>query len=97
LNIIEESRVKTNPVYKVLARLMEGTEGKEFLVNNKKNEEELERVVAEATRDVLRRTGGAGFPPLCPDYHGSSTTAVKKGVERASATALVCHRDLPKE
>ena len=43
--------IKTNPFYKVPAHLMEGTQGKEFLVNNKKDEEELERVVAEATKD----------------------------------------------
>merc|ERR1712013_133486 len=50
----------TNPVYKVPSHLMEGVEGKEFLVNNPDDEEEVERVVAEATVEVLRRTGGAG-------------------------------------
>merc|ERR1712004_197420 len=68
------SRTKTNPVYKVPTNLMEGVEGKEFLVNDKDDKEELARVVKEATMDVFRR-----------------------GVERAGATALVYHKDLPKE
>merc|ERR1712004_515990 len=61
-------------------------------------EEEVERVVKEATKEVLRRTGGAGFPLLCYDYYNRSrTSAAKRGVERAGATALVYHKDLPKE
>ena len=88
--------IQTNPVYKVPENLMEGLEGKEFLVNNWNDEEELERVVEEATKEVLRRTGGAGFPLLC--YHYASTlSAYKRGVERAGATALVYHNLLPKE
>ena len=57
----------------------------------------MERVVEEATVEVLRRTGGAGFPLLCAEYDHSRLSAVKRGVERAGATALVYHRELPKE
>ena len=58
------SLTRTNPVYNIPTHLIEGVEGKEFLVNNKDDEEELERVVSESTVEVLRRTGGAGFPLL---------------------------------
>ena len=58
----------------------------------------MARVVTEAIVEVLRRTGGAGFPLLCRDYLDSTRlSAVKRGVERAGATALVYHRELPKE
>ena len=88
---------KTNPVYKLPEHLMEGVEGKEFLVNNWKEKEEVERVVSEATMEVLRRTGGAGFPLLCDYYDRSRLSAVKRGVERDGATALVYQDCLPKE
>ena len=55
-----------------VSNLMEGVEGKEFLVDNSKDEEEVERVVEEATKEVLRRTGGAGFPLLCNDVRDST-------------------------
>ena len=87
----------TNPVYKVPEHLLEGVEGKKFLVNNINDEEEVERVVEEATKEVLRRTDGAGFPLLCSEVLGSRLSAVKRGVERAGATALVYHWQLPKE
>ena len=87
----------TNPVYKVPAYLMEGVEGKEFLVNNYDDEEEAARVIEEATKEVLRRTGGAGFPILCTDYGGSMISAAKRGVERAGATALIYHEELEEE
>merc|ERR1712004_466892 len=64
--------INTNPVYKVPEHLMEGVEGKEFLVNNRDDKEEVERVVAKATKEVLRRTGGAGFPLLCYDDYRDS-------------------------
>merc|ERR1712004_247327 len=86
---LDYATTKTNPVYKVPDNLMEGLEGKEFLVNNKDDEKEVERVVSEATKEVLRRTGGAGFPLLCSDYLRSPLSAVKRGVKRAGATALV--------
>ena len=66
------SSTKTNPVYKVPEHLTEGVRGEEFLVNNIYDKEEVERVVAEATKEVLRRTGGAGFPLLC-DHCESKT------------------------
>jgi len=73
-------------------------EGKEFLVNDKDDKEELARVVKEATMEVFRRTGGAGFPLLCVNNpSGTTVSVVKRGVERAGATALVYHKDLPKE
>ena len=95
---IFEIGAKTNTVHKVPTRLGKGVEGKEFLVNNKYDEEEVARVVSEATKEVLRRTGGAGFPLLCDDdYDDSRQSAVKRGVERAGATALVYHWRLPEE
>ena len=49
--------------------------------------------------EVHRRTGSAGFPLLCDDHYDDATlSAVKRGVERAGATALIYHyRDLPNE
>jgi len=83
--------IYTNPVYKVPSHLMEGVEGKDFLVKNILDEEEVATAVAKATKEVFRRTGGAGFPLLSFDL-GSTQSAVKKGLERAGATALVYHR-----
>ena len=88
--------INTNPVYKIPDQLLEGVEGKEFLLNNTHDDEEVARVIEEATEEVLRRTGGAGFPLLCVG-RGSILSAVKRGLERAGATALVYHKDLPKE
>merc|ERR1712061_641325 len=69
---------------------MEELKGKEFLVNNNADDhEELGRVVSEATKEVLRRTGGAGFPLLCVGYHDTTFSAVRGGVETAGATPLV--------
>ena len=54
---------QTKPVYNIPTHLIEGVEGKEFLFNNKDDvfnnkddEEEVERVVEEATKEVLRRS-----------------------------------------
>ena len=63
-------------------------EGKEFFVNNKDDEEEEARVVAEATVEVLKRTGSAGFPLLCGN---TGLRAIEKGLKRAGARALVYH------
>ena len=49
----------------------------------------MARAVEEATKEVLRRTGGAGFPLLCGG--SSQIDVVKMGVEIAGATALVYH------
>ena len=64
-----------------------GVEGKEFLVNNKDDEEEVASVVMEATR-----TGGAGFPLLCCGF-ASTISVVKRGVERAGLMTIVYRRD----
>merc|ERR1711963_575963 len=96
-DLVYGTSTKTNPVYNIPIHLIDGVEGKEFLVNNKYDKEEVERAVAEATEEVLSRTGGAGFPLLCVDYRDSTLSAVKRGVERAGATALVYHRGLPKQ
>ena len=47
-------------------------------------------VVEAACKEVLGRTGGAGFPILC-DVFSSQMSSVKRGVERAGATALIYH------
>ena len=76
---------KTNPVYKVPDQLMEGVEGKTFHVNKS----DVVDVVEEASKEVLRRTGGAGFPVLCETMSELELSNVKRGVERACSTALV--------
>ena len=84
------SSTKTKPIYKIPDHLMTGVEGKEFFVDDKYDEEEVVGAVNVATKEVFRRTGGAGFPLLCGDYvYGSTISAVKRGVERAGATTLV--------
>ena len=60
-------QTQTNPVYNITTHLMGGVEGKEFLVNNIRDEEEVARVVEEATTEALSRTGSAGFPLRCND------------------------------
>ena len=84
------STTKTNPVYKLPTNLIEGVAGKQFLVNNYQDADELASVVEAACKEVLGRTGGAGFPILCGgDWLIGS---IKRGVERAGATALFYHR-----
>merc|ERR1712130_758717 len=80
---------KTNPVYTVPTLLIDGVQGKEFIVNNKNDEDELASVVDAACKEVLGRTGGAGFPLLCEGYTASKIRIIKRGVERAGATALI--------
>merc|ERR1712130_38465 len=79
-----------NPVYTVPALLIDGVEGKEFLVNNKDDEDEVASAVEAACKEVFGRTGGAGFPLLCED--NSKIRIAKRGVERAGATALIYHK-----
>merc|ERR1719367_1620703 len=89
------SSPNTNPVYTVPTLLIDGVQGKEFLVNNRNDEDEVASVVEAACKEVLGRTGGAGFPLLFEDYYGhSKISSVKRGVERAGATALIYHKDL---
>ena len=96
LNHDDGSGTQTAPVYKVPCNLMEDVEGKEFLVNvvnivNKGyDEKEIVRVVKEATKEVLRRTGGASFPLLCDGYRDSTTSAAKMGggESRCNSTRL---------
>ena len=92
------SPTSTNPIYRLPTQLIDGIEGKQFLVNNWKDDEEVASAVEAACKEVLGRTGGAGFPLLCKDVLGHSIIcAAKRGVERAGATALVYHRYLPEE
>ena len=81
----------TNPVYKIPNQLMAGLEGKQFLYNNKDDKDEVTSVVEAACKEVLGRTGGAGFPLLFddPSSDGSKIRIVKRGVERAGATVLI--------
>merc|ERR1712061_471191 len=84
---------QTNPVYKLPTNLIEGVAGKQFLVNNRDDKDEVASVVEAACKEVLGRTGGAGFPILCDALLDSNISMVKRGVERAGATAIVYHRD----
>ena len=83
---------KTFPVYNVPDHLMEGVECKEFLLSDKENEDQIAKVVEEATKELLGRTGGAGFALLCNNIIDSRLNAAERGVERAGATALVYHK-----
>ena len=87
------SSTKTNPVYKVPNLMIDGVEGKEFLVNDINDDEEVASAVEAACKEVLGRTAGASFPLLCDDYHASKMSIVKRGVERAGATVLFYHRE----
>ena len=82
---------KTNPIYNVPDMMLDGVEGKQFLYKNIYDEDEVASAVEAACKEVLGRTGGAGFPLLCDDYSASQIKIVKRGVERASATALIYH------
>merc|ERR1712083_927541 len=75
--------------YKLPVNLLEGVTGKQFLYYNY-NDNEIASVVEAAFKEFLGRTGGAGFPILCDDY-SSYISAVKRGLERAGATALFYH------
>jgi len=87
------SLIKTNPVYTVPTLLIDGVQGKKFLVNNSRDEDEVASVVEAACKEVLGRTGGVGFPLIFDDYYDDSKIKiVKRGLERAGATALIYHR-----
>merc|ERR1712130_206783 len=90
------SLIKTNPVYTVPTLLIDGVQGKKFLVNNSRDEDEVASAVEAACKEVLGRTGGAGFPLLLnyPEYYPHSKIRIlKRGVERAGATALIYQDD----
>ena len=92
MNYIGGGSTQTNPVYKLPANLLEGVTGKQFLVNNQYDYDEVMSVVEAACKEVLRRTGGTGFPIVCYGY-SSMISMIKRGVERAGATALIYHGD----
>ena len=80
---------KTNPVYKIPKQLIAGVKGNEFLVNNVNDHDELARVVEVACQEVLRRTGGGGFPVLSNVFDDSKISSVTRGLLKAGASALV--------
>ena len=84
---------KTNPIYNIPAQMISGVEGKQFLVNNSTDDDEVASAVEAACKEVLGRTGGAGFPLLFGNIGGSKISIVKRGVERAGATVLFYHRE----
>ena len=93
MNYIGGGSTQTNPVYKLPANLLEGVAGKQFLYNNKDDKDEVASVVEAACKEVLGRTGGAGFPILFDGNFASQISNVKRGVERATgATTLFYHR-----
>ena len=79
----------TNPVYNVPKLMIAGIEGKQFLVKNREDADEVESAVEAACKDVFGRTGGYGFPILLDCWYESKIRIAKRGVERAGATALV--------
>jgi len=68
--------------------MISGIEGKQFLVNSIYNADEVASAVEAACKEVLGRTGGAGFPIIFEGYTGSKMSIIKRGVERAGATVL---------
>ena len=80
---------KANPVYNIPPHLIDGVPCSNFLFNDKNDLEEITSVVEAACREVLGRTGGAGFPVLCDGWKDSQINSVKRGVEKAGAKALV--------
>ena len=57
------------------------------------DDNEVASVVEAACKEVLGRTGGAGFPIFFDGFYDSKIGIVKRGVERAGATAIVYHRN----
>ena len=81
----------TNPSYNIPDLVMDGVEGKQFLVNNRDDDDEMASAVEAACKEVLGRTGGAGFPLLFDGLLDSQISTIKRGVERAGATVLIYH------
>ena len=67
--------IKTNPIYQLPAQMIDGIEGKQFLVNNREDDNEVASAVEAACKEVLGRTGGAGFPLL---FEGSSKIGLSR-------------------
>merc|ERR1712013_52973 len=79
--------IHTNPVYRIPDQLMTGVKGDVF------NYTDDNDAIDKACREVLRRSGGAGFPVLCdktndPEIDEKRVKLVKSAVERTGATAL---------
>ena len=81
----------TNPVYNIPDLLIDGVQGKQFLFNEDDDAEEVASVVEAACKEVLGRTGGAGFPLIYDGWDDSKISIFKRAVEAAGATALVYH------
>ena len=79
----------TKPVFEVPDLMIDGNKGNHFLVDNINDADEVASYVEMACKEVLGRTGGAGFPILSDANDDSQIDSVKRGVERA--TALVYH------
>ena len=91
----------TNPVYKIPDHLMAGLGGKEFLIHRKNDDREIAMAVEEATEELFRRTGGAGFLFLCRHFCYPTTWPEERlgeggGVARAGAKMLV-YTDTPEK
>ena len=65
LNSHGSSSTTANPAYKVPYLMIDGIKGNQFLVNGRNYPDEVSSSVESACNEVLRRTGGAGFPIHC--------------------------------
>lgn len=83
---LDGSKHNTKPVYNIPDLMIDGVQGNEFILDIMYDDEKLTSAVEEACKEVLVRTGGAGFPLLFDWYEKASI--VKRGVERAGATAI---------
>ena len=87
----------TRPIYDIPNHLMEGVKGQEFLVESINNNEEVQSTVKAACEQVLKRTGGAGFPVLCnaSTFESGHIEMVLSGMKRLGLTPLIYHHDPP--
>ena len=84
--------IKTNPVYDLPANLIPGVQCSKVFFTDKNDHHGMASVVEAACKEVLGRTGGAGFPVLCDGWKSLQISIVKRGLERAGVTALVYQR-----
>ena len=84
--------IKTNPVYDLPANLIPGVQCSKVFFTDKNDHQGMASVVDAACKEVLGRTGGAGFPVLCDGWKSLQISIVKRGLERAGVTALVYQR-----